>query len=623
MARKRRSESGAGRKIPPAIWIPFFIALLAYLPTLGHGFVWDDVDFILENPAAHKLSSLSEALQHGYGWVPTETGEQTNPRYLYFRPVIVIANTVQWVLSGGAPWFFHLVNLLTHALTVALLAALALALGLSPITAALVGCVMAVHPIQTEAVAWVSGRTDLCAALFSVVTLLLLALWRRGKRSDWVPYLAGGTFLLALASKESAVALILLGPLLALAPGGGARRGRLLGILAGSFGLYLVLRFSVMGLGLVGGEGPLTGSALAARGGLELRALQGGALFLLYLWRMIVPWPLSVEPPASLLAPPYPIFPGMIGILFMGAALVLGVRLLRRVWQRGESPAALLGVGLFLCALFPVLQWILPTGEIYGERFLYLPMAGLLLFLGTLLDRRLAISPRGSVMIAGGLVLVALFPLEARLKDWHDELALFTSAVRVHPESPRAQANLGSALMDLGLLAQARFHLEEAALLEPGNPRTQAQLGSLLINLGSVEQGVAKLEWARERIPQTKTMLKNLGIGWTHLGRYDHAAEVLAQALSFDPDDPSLMDALGMAELKRGNLSAADELFQEALRRDPGRKSCYLNLFGLHYFQRQDWEAARHWGAAFLRRFPDDPRAEQTRELLGRDPRSR
>ena len=139
VARKRRSESGAGRKIPPAIWIPFFIALLAYLPTLGHGFVWDDVDFILENPAAHKLSSLSEALQHGYGWVPTETGEQTNPRYLYFRPVIVIANTVQWVLSGGAPWFFHLVNLLTHALTVALLAALALALGLSPITAALVG----------------------------------------------------------------------------------------------------------------------------------------------------------------------------------------------------------------------------------------------------------------------------------------------------------------------------------------------------------------------------------------------------------------------------------------------------------------------------------------------------
>lgn len=611
------------RVVSPAIWIPFILAMMAYLPTLGHDFVWDDVDFIRENPAAHEMGRLASALQHGYGWVPAEAGEVRNPRFLYFRPVIVVANTLQWVLGGGRPWLFHLSNLITHALVAALVAGLALALGLSAPAAAFAGVVMAAHPIHVEAVAWISGRTDLSAALFAVATLLLLALWRRGRGGERLIYLAGITFFLALASKESAAALIPLVPLLTLVPSEGRHPRRVLGVFAVALGLYLILRFAVMGADLVGDEESRIGSSLAARGGIASRGLQGGALLLLYLRRVLLPHPLSVEPPANLSAPPYPILPGLLGILCMGALLLLGVRHLRRVREGSASPAALLGLGLFLFALLPVLQWILPTGEIYGERFLYLPMAGLLIYLATLLDRFLAEKPRRTVLLLGLLVLVALFPLEARQEDWRDELTLFASAARVHPESARAQANLGATLMDLGHLPEARQHLEEAARLEPENPRTQAQLGALLINLGNVEEGITKLEWARSRIPQTKTMLKNLGIGWTHLGRYDNAAEVLARALSLDPEDPSLLDALGMAELKRGNLDAADELFQAAVQRDPGRKSCYLNLFGLHYFQRRDWAAARRWGEAFLRRFPNDPRAQQTRELLEQDPRSR
>jgi len=633
-------KTGGGLAPRWAVGLPILLAIVVYLPTLGYGFVWDDVNFIVENPACHELSNLPEALGHGYGWVPTLMDRAD--AFLYFRPVIVFANTVQWVLSGGSPWLFHLANLFTHALTAGLLAGTLLLLGLIPEVALLAGGLFAVHPIQSEAVAWICGRTDLTAAAFAMAAVALCAAWvRRQRIAGRLPLLLGAAVLLALLSKESAVAIAVLIPLIIAIgqdrPGTGAKATAqgppvsatsLWVALGGVILLYLLMRFLVLGGDMAGGGGWQEVGEPPARGHLGLRLLLGGNLFLLYLWRLILPWPLSMDPPAALAQPPYPAFTGFLGLVVLAGLSGLWMHwYLCRVRHpnRGETgplgreAGLLLGLGAFLLGILPVLQ-IIPTGEVYGERFLYLPFAGLLIFLATLTHGLWADRPRWALGLLVILAAPAVIALESRLPDWQDELHLFTRATEVHPESARAHANLGAALMDAGRPAEALTELREAVRLDPDDALKQAQLGSLLINMGQVEEGVALLEIAQAQGKISRTLLLNLGIGRTRQGRFDEAATLLGQARSLTPEDPLVLEALATAERKRGRFGVADRLYQDALGIEPGRKSCYLNLFGMHYFDRQDLQRARHWGGEFLRRFPQAPEGAQTRQLMERPP---
>ncbi len=634
--------------------VPLLLAALAYLPTLGHDFVWDDVTFIAENPAARDLAGLGESLRHGYGWVP---GAENRPdAYLYYRPVILAANCLHWQLSGGSPWLFHLANLLTHAACAALLAAVALLLGLPAGVALLAGGIHALHPAHSEAVSWISGRTDLSAALFTYLTLALLLLAKRARRAGaWLTAAAGLSALLALASKESAVALLLVAPVVVLLPprallaDSGPSDGRVRRLAWASLGaavlIYLALRIAALGAPLGSGTDAAAGGLLARRGALPERALLAGNLTLLYLLRWLVPWPLSIEAPGALQRPPYPLAGGLLGLAVLGAAWAAWVRAAARLGRAGEraragavdpptpaaplrrggwrerlaSPPVVVGLALFLAALMPVLQWV-RVGEVYGERFLYLPAGGLLLAAGALAAPLLGGGMRRPALILAALAVPYLILLQARLPVWRDELALFGRETLRHANSARMNGNLGSALVKRGQLKEAEPYLLRAVELDPEDARLQAQLGSLLVDLGRADEGVPMLERASQRLLPTKSLLKNLGIGWSRQGRFEEAAGALRQAIARDPSDPGALDALGLAERKLGRLDEAAALFERALAIDPGRRSCYLNLIGLHYFDRRDGEAARLWGERFLARFPDAPEAANTRRLLAQPP---
>jgi protein O-mannosyl-transferase len=627
--RARRAPDRRGHPRPAGrrwFWIvPAILAAIAYLPTLGNSFVWDDVNFIVDNPAAHHLSDLPSALSRGYGWVPSgATGPDAS---IYFRPVVTLANTVTWTISGGRPGLFHLHNLLAHAATAGLLAILASMLGLSQGAALLVGACFALHPASSEAVAWISGRTDVFAAFFTLLSLVLLVGWRSSRLSRWpkaaIPALVSASVFLALASKESAAVLLVLVPLVLLRPGrldrmgsepaaGGRTRGLYAAWIASAAGagLYLILRFGVLGAGALGGR-----RALPDRGDLLSRALLGGNLLLSYLARLIVPRPLTVEPPPALTQAHPPVFLGLLGLLLLLAAGSLWLLWIRR---RSSAPAVVLGLGLFLLGLLPVLQFI-STGEIYGERFLYLPSAGLFLLLGSLSDGWLRRGGGRAWIVLAVLGLPWVILLQARLPAWKDELSLFSSAVRVHPQSARALANLGSAQSKLGLLAEADKNLAEAVRLDPKDPWKHAQYGSLLVNLGRAEEGTRELESVWAGGLRSRTLRKNLGIGWIRTGRYAEAAQILQEAVDLDPQDPSLVESLAMAERKLGNRERAAALLRRELQMAPARPSAWLNLIGV-LLEDSKADQAREVGARFLQQFPDAPQAEDVRKLLSPKP---
>lgn len=632
-----RAASKSAFAAPPlAVSGAFLLGLAVYLRSVTLGFVWDDVNFIVENPLAHSLAGLGTALGKGYGYVPgSATGGDAA---MYFRPVVVVANTIQYLLAQGAPWLFHLMNALTHAAAAACLAWLALGLGLGEGAALLAGGLFAAHPAYSEAVLWISGRTDLLAAAFGLAGLALWAQIRaRASRgispSRGLLALAPVTLLLGLLSKESAIATVVAAAVLVALPrvrsegsvgsaaSAGAvnregnerhvRRPLLLG-LASATGIYLVLRLAVMA--------GTDHSPLPDRGDFAQRFLQGGVLFLLYLKRMVLPWPSTTEAPqvARLDSLSMPL--AVIGLALLAAAILLWVRALLanlRGSARGglQSPGATIGLSLFLAGIAPVLQWI-PTGEVYGERFLYLPAAGLLLFLLSLVSEALVLPRAYMLLLALGLPFAGL--VQMRIPDWKDDVSLFASSVNVAPESARANANYGSALMKLGKNAEAEPYLKRAVELDDKDPQKRAQYGSLLVNTGRVDEGARDLESAYNEGLRSTTLLKNLGIAWTRQGRGNEASTVLGEALARSPNDPGLLEALAMARKKAGAFTEAANYFEQAIARDPSRRSAYLNLISVLGNELADGARAKQWCERFLSRFPAAAEAAQVRGILER-----
>lgn len=650
-ASRTRGTSTAGRRGGPIgesrllLLLPALLAFLCYLPTVGDQFIGDDVTFISLNPVAHDLGGLGQSLDRGYGWVPG-SGDRIDA-YRYFRPLIVVDNTLQWMLSGGSPWLFHLTNVISHALSVVLLIWLARRLGISAVAAAWIGTIFAVHPMQSEAVCWISGRCDLSATLFGLLCLALVVEWRRGPHRKPLAWAAAGALFLALASKESAFSIVAMLPVVLLLPtadrafgssdtprvtGGadgartGSRLGALLLPLGVAFAVYLVWRLVVLGSGAAGGLGR-SGMFGLDRGDLGQRLLLSGNLLLLYLKLMILPWPLSLGPPSSVDKPPYPALTGLLGLLLLLAAGAFWLNALRRsvrrepVPARGRfgTPAALAGGGLFLIGLLPTMQWI-PAGEPYGERFLYLPFAGLLLLIGGLIGDWLARRPMrawATLAVAGIPFLVLL---QTHLPAWRNELTFFEYTVRARPESAAARANLGRVLMERGRLAEAEAQLAKAYAIDAEDWRVAGQYGAILINAGRVDDGAAILERLYTAGLRGKTLLLDLGIGRLRQNRYPEAADALTQAQRLAPNDPGVLDALAMAERKLGRYDEADRLWRRALEIDPNRQGCYRNLFGLHYYDRRDLATARQWGELFLARFPNSTGAQEMRWLMENPP---
>ena len=179
------------------------MTLFVYLNALNNPFVYDDQDTVVANPSLGDLSNIRFILTH-------------SP----FRPVTNASYAIDAAIWGLTPIGFHLTNVLLHGAVVLLLyiflrtacgdarARMGDATGPQPMDDWLGfgGAVLfAVHPLMSEAVGYISGRSELLCGMFFISTLLLAraALERGGAR--WLA--AAVTALLALLSKEVALAL--------------------------------------------------------------------------------------------------------------------------------------------------------------------------------------------------------------------------------------------------------------------------------------------------------------------------------------------------------------------------------------------------------------------------------
>lgn len=423
-----------------AFLLPAGAAVLVFLNSFSGAFQYDDYNVIVDNPVVHSWSALLPDLPRG------------------IRPMLKFTYTLSWTSGLGLPGF-HLVNVALHAGNAALLFLLAsriLGPAASPFSSLFPALLFAVHPVQTEAVTYISGRSVSLTALFSLSSVLAYLRGRdRGNR--FLLYAVSPIlYLLAVASKEVAfilpVALVLCE---AVRPGAEGWKGA---IRAQAVHWALLLSLSVFLLAHPG-YGTLLESCFDIRGaGSNMLSQVHGIAYLLS--RLVSPHALNVDPDL-------PAFsgwdPGLIlEVLLLSSLLAAGCLGIRR------RSAAGFGILWFFLHLVPTNSFI-PRLDVANERQLYLASWGLFLAAAAAVDPLRERWGKRRVTAAAVLLAAVLGGFTAARNDvYRSEISLWEDTVRKSPRKARAWNNLGYAYQQKNRFREAEASYLRALAIDPG-----------------------------------------------------------------------------------------------------------------------------------------------------------
>lgn len=504
----------------PAWFSPLLVAGLAAIVSaagLGNGFAYDDVHLVLRNDRLHDLARLPALFAESY-WPPVPLG----PDGRLYRPLTAAAFAIQWALGGGSPFAFHLVSAGLYVLVSLLVLALARrVLPLGPATAA--AALFAIHPVHTEVVGNVVGQGELLAAGWGLLALILAL---DGERSGWsARRTAGvlGALTAALLSKEHAVVVPLLFPVLLLAGGGRAAllresAGKAVVLMAGVLILYLSLRHAV--LGAISGDlmHPAWRGELAATRWLTMLAAVPTLI------RLLV-WPAHLQ--ADYSPQELQVVHTLSGPALIGLGLLLGLGAIAFAARR--HPAVPAGLAWTALAFLPAANLLLPTGVLLAERTLFLPSVGACLIAGGVaagLGRRHAAVSAvrlgwGALVI--GFILLGVTRSAWRLPAWRDNRVLFSQTVRDAPESYWAWRNYAGDLVLRDQPDSARLAFERSLALFDRDPNVMDDLAGLERREGRCERSVPLLRRALALDPGRDLTAARLVGCLVTLGAFDSA----------------------------------------------------------------------------------------------------
>ena len=590
----------------PAPWraglLAAVLASLVYLNTLPNAFVIDDRQQIVDNGFLRQRDGLKKIFTTNV-WAFVQKDKPTN----YYRPLMHTVLYFEWRMFRDNPAGYHALSILLHAGVTLLVFFWLRRIQPNATVAWLAALLFSVHPIHTEAVAWISAFPDL---LCSLLVLAGFQLYLRAEQAHgWRRYAQetalSACLLLALLTKEIGLVLPLLLVLYEMLE---RRRWPLALLRARLFPYAAMAVAAVVYLGMrwyaLGALMPVSWGFKGSRVEMLL-----GWIALLYEYTSRVVFPLRLNSfhvmpaPSSLLEANV-----LAGWTIVAGWIALGGWLYRR--RRPEW----LAVTLFLIALMPSFPPTTLLGEGFwlGERYLYLPSVGFCWLLAAALDR-LASRVGWKPMVSLSLALLLAYSARTVLRNqqWRDEIGFYLHDLRTERDSDQIHALLAEAYVRRGMAGEALPHAQALVRLAPRDPFAHNSLGFVYWRLGEPDKALAQYHWAidlaweQDRPDFAALSLNNLAVAYGQLGRPDRAIPAYQQALALDPDFDQVHNNLGAALLEAGKLEQGVLHLREATRLNPASASAYANL-GLALTALNDLAGARVALNEALRLEPDE-----------------
>lgn len=500
------------------------VCIVVFANGITGEFVYDDTRQIVRNTLIQDPTQIWRAVTSD---VWAFKGDGTQAASNYWRPTFTLLNIFCFRLFGLDPVGWHVINIILHLLVTFLAYLLLRKLKFAAATAFVIGLIFAVHPVHVESVTWIAGSPDL---LFSLG--LLGSMWfadnYRLTRSNKDLLLMLVLYACALGAKEIGILCLPIYYLI-LKRGEGDKDAPPLSelnvpllALASTAVAYFLIRLSIIGAVAIP---PIDAVPLSQA------LLSVPQMFAFYLKQIFLPYSVAVNYP---LQPVTEIsFANFFAPLFISAAALAGIFCLVRRSTRDRIAAA-----LFLLPLLPAMNAsAFPSEQIVHDRYLYLPLLGVLMLVVPVAAR--LVSDR-TLIIAGSVIGLVLAAQSFRYNTaWASDLTLWTWTSAV----------------------------DDSAF-------TSLQLGGALTEVDRHEEAISAFTRAIERKPSMRAYYGR-GRNYNELKQYGNAERDLAAALSTPKDDQEayalyqVFESLGIAYLEQKKYEQGIRNFLEARKALP------------------------------------------------------
>jgi protein O-mannosyl-transferase len=596
---RNKNSSGSNRASTPKSlgfwtqnWLPALVLLvlplILYVGALRLGYVLDDKLVLSENQFVQKGSrGIRDIFTHDSftGYLGTQQNLVAGARY---RPLSLATFAIEHQLFGVSPGMSHFMNVFLYGLTALLI--FKLLSGLVPdrperawylrlpfVTALL----FALHPLHTEAVANIKGRDEILALLLALAAAsYCLRGIVEGKTSrTWV---AAALFLLAIFAKENAIMFLFVIPLMLLAftESGFKKVAMQMVPFVAATGLYLIIRYSVIGF-LLGGDQEITN--LMNNPFLQATGSQRSATVSLtmawYLKLLVVPHPLTHDYyPYHVPLVSWADWRAIVGLVTNVGLIALAVL----AWKKAKLVS--FAIGYYLLTLSVVANIFFQVGTFMNERFLYMPSLAFCMVLAWLLCEKLPQWFTPKPQLARTVALTVLGVLGAgyalrtftRVPDWASTYTLNAASVKVSSESAYSNAYYAFALYEKSdqavdplrrkeLLDEALPYANKALEIYPEYPDALNAKSCIMVGYFQLNNQIAPLLAWLEKVQKTypikyvDTVIRDLiafgqhrvelnywlqEVGYNHFwvakGDKEKANEYIQLLKSIDPVNPNV-----------------------------------------------------------------------------------
>ncbi len=460
---------------------------------------------------------------------------------VFYRPVLGLSFMLDTQWGGTSPVMFHLTNLVIHLTGAVLFFVFLQRLGYGRSLAGAVTLIFTVHPVLTQAVAWIPGRTDSLLAVFILISFLCFHNYLMNSRKrEFILHLI---FLsLALLTKETALVL----PVLCLA-------------------FYFLIRLSVNPRARDNPVPPITKAGAGSPGSSIFKRtpsrLQWGVLtfswgsillgwyflrrwvlrdsptvsfaeviqsvssnapaLVAYLGKMIFPVNVSVLP----VLPDLPLVYGWTALVMIGLALVFS--------KNSRGNYILFGLLWMLIFLLPSLV----LSFLKHEYRVYLPIMGLfIMILESDVIRWIARRRMRLIIFTGLIALLFSAKTISYSRDFRDRLTFWHKAVLTSPHSPLAHRNLGAMYFLDGNWDQAQEAFKKSLALNSQEPMVHNNLALVYMNKKRYAEAEREFLKEIEYYPRYDNAYYNLGLLYYYQGRRKETEMMWQKTLAVNPD---------------------------------------------------------------------------------------
>ncbi len=519
------------------------LATAIYGRLLGSDFVfWDDPSLIIDNPAVH-----------GFTFKNIASAFSTYDPDLYV-PLTTLSYQLNYALGGLSPFLYHLTNVVLHAANAVLTGWVTLLLFRRKSVAVITALLFLVHPINVEAVVWISARKDLLSAFFFLLALGSYLQWKNSVKRSWYGT-SLASFLLGLLSKVSVIFL----PVILLLTDWRHKRPFTRATLISLAPFFLLS--VIFGIVAVAGK-------LESTRPLWMKLLLGMQATLFSLWHLVWPMNYSVIYPYTQtpsLADPILLL-SLLGVL----AISVGTLFLRK-----RFPSITLGWWFFLLMLAPSFLTVEKGTDVIrdlyltSDRYVYVAGIGIFWIVALVLEQLRVRNARASHLLVTLIIAVLSVLAFMQTLVWQNSETLFLSALARSPDSSAMHNNLGVYYESTGRSQEAADQYL-AAVKTGGTGDAWFNVGVLAMNQNRTPEAIEAFTRAVTMQPTMAVAHLNLGAQLLNAGRLQEAVDHLLAAQKLDPGNVIIYMNLGIALEKGENTIDAIRAYERALQLDPG-----------------------------------------------------